>query len=338
MKNYILFTVILLIIGLVFYSCSPGQQTVETRTIYLQEIEVSGPLNESPIHLSDSADTPSITFSPKFSYNTKNTVTGMVSGHTLVNEDGIFEIDTIYNPDGTINHYEKTTGANRYQFNENNMTWYLPDIVMSLDVDVKITRNFALFGGLNYTSTNNRGLWGGNFGLGLYGASKKGFGFRLDMGAHLQSIYYDAYTVEDVVITGPSVSDNYVIFYHDTDESSHINPFINFTVNSCNPEWLINFFINIGYSGQTIIDFEPEETDDNYYDDNYFYHDSYREIVYDRRGTKTIGLFQFTPGLTFYFGENHKLLLGTRFYFLTEFDSASPKSFILPMVQVDFNL
>jgi hypothetical protein len=214
----------------------------------------------------------------------------------------------------------------------------VPDITMGLDVDLKITRNFALFGGLNYTSANNKSLWGGNFGLGLFGASKKGFGFRIDIGAHLQSIYYDAYTVEDVVITGPGGGENYVIFYHDKNESTHLNPFINLTINSCNPEWLVNFFMNFGFSGQTLVDFEPKDTDDDYYDDGYYYYDSYREIVYDVRGSKTIGLFHITPGLTFYFGENSRILIGTRFYFITQFDEASPKSFILPMMQVDFSL
>lgn len=323
---------------MIFYSCSPAQETVETRTIYLQEIEIAGPLNESPIHLSDSLDTPAITFSPRVSYNTKTTVTGMVGGHTPVNENGIFQIDTIYNPDGTISHYEKTPGANRFLYNDNNFTWYVPDITLGLDLDLKITRNFALFGGINYTSTNNKNLWGGNFGLGLYGASKNGFGFRLDLGAHLQSIYYDAYTVEDVEITGPGGGENYVIFYHDINESTHLNPFINITFNSCNPEWLVNFFVNLGYSSQTLVDFEPEETDDDYYNDGYYYYSSYREIIYDVRGTKTISLFHFTPGLAFYFGENYRLLVGSRFYFITNFDEASPKSFILPMMQLDFTL
>jgi hypothetical protein len=179
---------------------------------------------------------------------------------------------------------------------------------------------------------------GGNFGLGLYGSSKKGLAFRLDVGAHIQSIAYNAYTVETVEITGPSANEEYVIFYHDIDESSHFNPFINLTINSFNPEWILNFFINFGYSAQTLADFEPRDTDDDYYDDYYFFYDSYREFVYDMRGESTIGLLHVTPGLTFNFSENYRLLIGSRFYFLSDFDSASTKTFILPMLQVDFTL
>ena len=179
---------------------------------------------------------------------------------------------------------------------------------------------------------------GGNFGLGIYSVNNKGLAVRLDIGAHIQSIYYDAYTVEDVRITGPSGSEEYVIFYHDADETSHLNPFINLTFNSYHPDWIINFFINLGISGQTLADFEPQDPDDDYYDEYYFFYDSYREIVNDMRGESTIGLLHFTPGLTFNFGENYRLLIGSRFYFLSSFDSASTKTFIMPMLQVDFRL
>ena len=335
MKKYILFTIVLSISGLVLYSCAPNQ-TVQTTTIYLQELEATGPINQSPIHITDSSEAPSITFSPKFSYSTQTSVTGKVAGHSPVNEDGIFQVDTIFNSNG--NHYEQTPGANKYTYNEDNLTWNIPAITMGLDVDIKITRSFALFGGVNYSSNNNQSLWGGNFGLGLFGVSKKGLAFRLDVGAKIQSIYYDAYTIEDVRITGSNGSEEYVIFYHDADESSQFNPFINLTINSCNTNWLINFFLNFGYSTQTLADFEPQDPDDNYYDQYYSPYYSYREIVYDLRGESTFGFLQFTPGISFDLAENSRLLLGAGFYFITDFDNASAKTFILPIMQFDFAL
>ncbi|MCW8804431.1 MAG: hypothetical protein OQK57_08545 [Ignavibacteriaceae bacterium] len=337
MKKYIFCTVYLSISGLLFYGCSRSQ-TVQTTTIYLQELEVTGPINQSPIHLTDSSDTPSITFSPKFSYSTQTLVTGKISGHSPVNENGIFQVDTIFNIDGSVNHYEKTPGVNNYDYKENNLMWNIPAVAMGLDVDIKITRSFALFGGINYSSNNNQSLWGGNFGLGLFGVSAKGLAFRLDVGAKIQSIYFDAHTVEDVRITGSSGSQEYVIFYHDANENSHLNPFINFTINSCNNDWVFNFFLNFGYSTQTLADFEPQHPDDNYYDDYFYPYDSYREIVYDLRGESTFGFLQFTPGITFDLAENSRLLLGAGFYFITDFDNASAKTFILPMMQVDFTL
>ena len=327
----------LILSGMIITGCSVGNETIKTTTIYLQEIEIDGPINQSPIHFTDSTETPSITFSPRFSYTTKNDVSGKVAGHTLVNEYGFFEVDTIFNPDGTINRYEEVSGANRFQYQDNNLFWSVPSVNAGLDIDIKLTRNLALFGGVNYSSENNKSLWGGNFGLGLFGVGKNYIAFRLDAGAHIQSIAYDAYTVESVEYTGSSGADDYVIFYHDVDETSHFNPFINLTINSCSPNWIFNFFVNAGYSWQTLADFEPAEPDEDYYDD-YYYFDFYREIVYDLRGETTIGFFHFTPGLTFDFGEYTRLLVGTRFYFISQLNEASSSLFVMPMMQVDFSL
>ncbi|MFC2103665.1 hypothetical protein ACFLSS_04470, partial [Bacteroidota bacterium] len=70
-----------------------------TQTIYLQDIEVSGPILTTPIHITDSTKTPSITISPKFSFNTQKSVNGLVEGHTKINENGIFAVDSIANSD-----------------------------------------------------------------------------------------------------------------------------------------------------------------------------------------------------------------------------------------------
>jgi hypothetical protein len=334
--NLILYVYFIIVIIVLLYGCTT-QETVKTTTVYLQEMELTGPINQSPIHISDSSDTPAITFSPRFSYSIEKSVDGKIAGHTLVNQNGVFEIDTVFNSDGTINHYEEVPGANRYTYKGNNLFWNIPAVTAGLDIDFKITRNFALFGGVNYTNDNNISLWGGNFGLGVYGASKKGLAFRLDAGAHIQSISYDAYTIESVEITGPSATDDYVIFYHDVDESTNLNPFINLTINSCYPDWIFNFFVNAGYSWQTLADFEPKEPDEDYYNElDPFY--SYREIVYDLRGESTIGFFHFTPGLIFNFGDYTQLLIGSRFYFISELNEASSSLFIMPMMQFDFTL
>jgi len=339
MKYYklILRIVFSLILVFLIYGCA-SKETVKTTTIYLQEIDLIGPINQSPIHLTDSSETPSITFSPKFSYNTNKNVDGKIKGHTPVNENGIFQIDTVFNPDGSLSHYQEAPGANRFQYTQNNLFWAMPSVSAGLDVDIKISRNFALFGGVNYMVENNKSLWGGNIGLGLFGMSPKGFAFRFDVGTHFQSIAYDAFTVESVQITGPSVSDEYVIFYHDVDEVTNWNPFVNLTINSCFPEWIFNFFLNTGYSWQTLVDFDPQKPDDRYYEYelNPFYSD--REIVYDLRGESTIGFFHFTPGLTFNFADNARLLVGSRFYFITQLKDASTTLFILPMMQLDFSL
>jgi len=335
-KLIITFGILLLIV-----SCSPVEKTTEYRTIYLQDVEIFGPINQSPVHLSDSIHTPSVTFSPMFSYNTKSNLMNNISGHTPVNENGIFQIDTIYNNIGTIDHFEKTPGANIYTYQGNNMSWNIYSVTLGLDMDIKLTRNFALFGGFKYSTDNNKILWGGNLGLGFFGFNKDELGFRLDIGAHLQTIAYDAYTIEDVKITGPSNNVEYLIFYHDANQSMHINPFVSFTFNTTITDWPVNIFVNLGYSAQTLVDFEPRDKDERYSSSQSFYsnyRDNYIEIVYDKRGESTTGFMHITPGLYFKFDQWIRLLVGTRFFFDIQLDDATTKTFILPMMQFDFTL
>jgi hypothetical protein len=326
---------------IIISGCAPVEKTTEYRTIYLQDIELFGSINQSHIHLADSTETPSVTFSPIFSYNTKTNLMDNISGHSPVNENGVFQIDTFYNNDGTINHFEKTPGANVNNYEGKNMNWNISSVTIGLDMDVKLFRNFALFGGFNYSSDNNKSLWGANLGLGLFGFTKDELGFRLDAGVHFQNIAYDAYTVEDVRITGPSNNEEYLIFYHDVDQSTHINPFINFTFNTAITDWPVNIFVNLGYSAQTLVDFEPRDKDERYNSTYYhypYYEDTYIEVVYDQRGESTAGFIHFTPGLHFKFDQWIRLIVGTRFFFEIQLDDATTKTFVLPMLQVDFTL
>ena len=72
---------------LLLISCTTTKQT-----LYLQEIEISGPINQAPIHLTDSIDTPSVIISPRFSVNTQKNLTANTGGHSMVNTNGVFQV------------------------------------------------------------------------------------------------------------------------------------------------------------------------------------------------------------------------------------------------------
>ena len=191
---------------------------------------------------------------------------------------------------------------------------------------------FRKYGGINYSSTNNRNVWGGNLGLsGLLTTGK--IGLRLDAGLHIQEISYDAYTVE-IIQTG---NNEYVVFYHDIGKSTHWDPFINLSINTVSPNAFINFFLNLGYCQQTLVGFTPEDKDETYYGDyKFFYYEGHREIVEDLRGEASASYLNLTPGVFFRVGKSCRILLGVRFYFDNGLDNATVSSFILPMMQVDF--
>ena len=315
--------------------CALLNDCTTVKTLYLQDVEVTGPINQSPIHITDSTDTPSVTLSMRFSYNPEKEIKARTEGTPLVNSQGFYQVDTTYNSSGTIT-YTKTPGVNRFPYPGQNLTWNFATIVAALDFDFKLTRNFALFGGLNYAGGNNKTLWGGTGGIGVFGVNK-GIAFRLDAGLYIQSITYDAFTIAEIKETGFFGGTNeYVLFYHDNDKSTHFDPFANFTINTAKKEWPVNIFVNAGYSVQTLLDFEPRTIDQVWFPFPPF---AYTEtITNDYRGETTAGYIHFTPGVYFNLSEQSRIVIGARFFYETQLEDATKHLFILPMMQVDFNL
>ena len=162
MKQIFFLLSLLFLSILIINACAPS--TTITK-IYLQEVEVYGPINSSPVHITDSSET-GITISPRISFNTKNTLNGKIDQHTLVNSQGVFQVDTVFNSDETF-YFQETPGANKYPFDGKNFTWYLPDVTTSLDIDFKMSKAFAIFVEGNYAIANQKSFWGGLVGIGL---------------------------------------------------------------------------------------------------------------------------------------------------------------------------
>jgi len=309
-----------------FFGCVPS--TTVTR-IYLQEVEVHGPMNSSPVHITDSSQT-SITISPRIAFNTKNTLTGKIDDHTLVNDQGFFQVDTIYNGDGTFS-FQESPGANKYQYEENNLTWYAPDITASLDFDLKISKSFAFFVGGNYSVVKQKPIWGALFGIGLMGTGENA-AFRFDVGLNIQEIPYNAYTIVSVTTTNSSGSINYVTDYYDISKKTQFNPFAAITVNSFNKDWLFNIFFNAGYRSQSLVNFTPE---DQVYHNPYYYGDVY--VTEDLRGEATAGIIDLTPGIYFNFGDSGRIILGAKFNWIVQIEDLDNSFEVLPMLQFDFS-
>jgi hypothetical protein len=336
MKAYRVLTAgLFFVINLILLTACTGSSSTTVTTIYLQEASAYGPINQAPVHLTEEAETPSFTVSPRFSYKPAQQITGSMSGHTPVNSEGNFQVDTTFYQDGTIS-FQQTPGANIYEYEGNNLTWDIASITAGFDFDARITKAFAAFAGVNYSSASNKNVWGGSLGLALLLATNK-LGLRLDAGFHVQSIAYDAYTVENVQTTTSRGTYEYVVFYHDIGRETQWDPFINLTINSASPRWFVNFFLNIGYSEQTLVAFTPKDEDEEYYY-NYgiFGSDYHHEIVEDLRGKGRAGYVNVTPGLFFRLGRSSRILVGARFFFETVLDDATESTFILPMIQADF--
>lgn len=319
----------LLLLLLLLSGCKTLRDPSTSEAIFLQEIEVTGPINQPPIHLTDSLDAPIITLTPRFSYISQSDISGYIERHTKVNAEGIFQVDTFYNNGGFT--LKETDGANKYNYTANNLTWNVASVYAALDLDYRMYRNFGVFLGINYSVQNKINTWGGTVGIGVFSASSRS-AIRLDLGLNIQQIAYDANTVL-VVHTSPAGQENDgdVLFIHDKDKSFQFDPFISVTYNTNHRDWFLNIFLNAGYSGQTIVDFASKDESSKDLS-------GYRYNTFDLRGESTSGFFNFTPGIYFFIGESGRILFGTRFFFQTNDKSTKPSNFILPIVQFDFTL
>lgn len=291
-----------LIIPALFTGCA----TVE-ETLYLRQAEVKGPLSNVPIHLTDSSDTPSVTISPKFSFNTKKLFSGEIDNYT-----GSLPMDSAFIP------------------TEHSLTWDVASVYAGVDFDIAFTKSLSLTFGVNYSTQNDFSTWGGNAGLGFF-TFKNGIGFRFDAGVQINSMKYDAYTVRHTVIDYYwGDREEFYTFYHDVGTSTHFDPYFSLTFNTAYKNWPINIFFNGGYVVQTLFAFEPKTS--------YYAFPYYQQTKTDNRGSSTTGFINLTPGIFFNITEQSRVLAGCRFYIETQIDGANPKYFILPMMQFDFTL
>lgn len=303
-KNNLIFASL----ALLFFGCALTTEVVET--ISLRQAEVNGPIMPTPVHLTDSTEIPYITVSPRISYNTKNQLRGEIK-----NFSGYYALDTIFIPSG------------------NSLVWNMPRINAGIDIDLGISRNLSLTFGLNYFSDNTNSALGGNFGLSLF-SYKDNTAIRFDAGFQFHTMYYDAFSFVHIRTTttnfwdGATTVEEYNGFYHDVGTTTRLDPYVNFTFNTAFKDWPINFFINTGYSVQTLFSFTPQTS--------YYYTGLTKYIKTDIRGESTAGFINVTPGIFVYINNTTRILMGVRYYFEQNIDRSDPKIFILPMVQFDF--
>jgi hypothetical protein len=325
-KKYLLLFGALLTFNLIT-GCST---TTITQTLYLQDIEIDGPVSQPPLHITKGQKSGTVTVSPKISINSQKSVTGRIEGHTNVNSQGLFQVDTLFRGDGTWIYQE--SNANIYRYNSNNLKWNLPDASMGFDLDLCLSDHFALSGGLNYIVINQNSLVGGSVGLGVF-SEKDGHSFRFDGGLLWQSLYYDAATVMVTTTeppTGPTTTE--VTFFRDRDKSSSVNFFTSFTYNSAFNDFPVNFFINLGYFSQSLADFEPGETDIRHYPFSYT-----TKILEDTRGEASTAFFNITPGIYTDINQFSRLIFGVRVLNETQLVQSSESLYILPVIQLDMH-
>lgn len=303
--------------------------TTITDTLYIQNVDVRGPINQPPIRVTGK-DSTFLTVSPKFFINSNKSYSGLIEGHTPVNSGGVFQFDTITSDNGKT--YKVTPDVNRYEFEGENLNWTIPDYFVGLDLDIAISRKVALSGGFTLSEKDRTNLYGYRAGLGFFSASGN-IGIRFDGGVIWQKYSYDAASVivreehPDFGSTSPEV-----IFYRDKGSSTNLNHYLSLTLNTLYEQLPVNFLINVGYSGQSLVNYEPHDADDNFHLFDPYYH------VEDMRGESYVSFVNLSPGVYVSLNEWSRFVFAVRFFFELDLESSLNSNFIIPMIQFDMSL
>ncbi len=316
---------VLVLLPLIFISCTT-QTTVQN--IYVQDVQLKGPVNESPIVITRDTKPHQWRIIPRLEVINTKSVTGQIEGHTAVNGSGVFQVDTLRNNQGYIIGFEEPRGVNLFGFRGQNLEWKLPGVNAALDFDYALGKGFSIAFGLNYAMVGQQDFWGFRGGIGLHGEGEAA-AFRLDVGAHVQSLSYDAKTV---ITSQTGASSPSVVFFSDRATDTHVNPYAALTLNSVSSAWPVNFFVQLAVNSQSLINFEPRTLDETVDRDIF----GNTVITTDMRADKSVTFISVTPGLYLDITSSARFLVGARIVKQMQLEAMSSDQMVFPVVQFDF--
>ncbi|MGD8778186.1 MAG: hypothetical protein PVH88_04415 [Ignavibacteria bacterium] len=191
-------------------------------------------------------------------FNGNKTKESYIEGHTDVNQNGKFIIDTLEQIGPIAYQFEETEGDNDYIFDGNNFIVKNPDFELGFEIDYALTNFLALTGGGNICKYDNKAFLGGNFGFGFFKETEN-LGFRMDIGWESKHTRSEATFVmhDKDFVDGKREG----VIYKIARSESFIDPFASFTLNTKKAEWPVNLFFNFQLGYKTYYDYSLQRID-----------------------------------------------------------------------------
>lgn len=302
-----------------FSACTVSQD------VYLQEIDVRGPVYQPPVFITDSAEVGEFRIAPLLSFGKAGTLDGTVDGHTKVNRNGVYQLDTTYN--GNEITLQETPDTNTFTYQGKNLRWQTPEMVVGVQGDYAISRTLALAFGFRYSALRNQDFWSGNVGLGLHTTGEM-VGFRLEGGVHWSPLAYDALTVvvTRISLFGSTTED--VAVFHDIGRETNLGFYGSLTLNTRRAEWPLNLFLNVALARQRVTNYEPHTS--------VFVAPFYTSVrITDVRASASATFLSVSPGVYLNFDLRQRLILGVRW---TKGTDVVEGNFLSPFIQYEIVL
>lgn len=239
MKNHFVYFILFGFI-IFFHSC------FETK-VFVQQIEVEGPMVQPMTKITSNKNVDDIETSFRVLMNSKKNVDINTNGHTLVNSEGVYEVEEV--PGET--YFRENDGVNLYQYGGNNTSWKMPEFQFGVNMDVPLSHYFAFTAGLDYSNINSSSYWNGNLGIGLF-KELKNTAWRVDAILNMTNLKSNVDYVVTRQLAGSDDRDVY--FYTKNVEDTYFDYKFMLSFNTKNIEFPTDFFFNVSFGAQKFFD------------------------------------------------------------------------------------
>lgn len=312
MKNLILILIVLVLSG-----CA----VIKEQEVYIQNINVKGPIHLPPMPLLDKLSENKVVITPKISFNPSVPIKGNLM-HSKVNTNGIYQLDTVGSD------YRESFN-NKYEFKGENFNWDMPLYSAGLDFQLPLANNLNFNFGINYSDYLNTNLLGGNAGFSFF-SIRENNSTVFSFGLHVQELYYEANTVVKTVwehYNGSESTD--IILYYDKDKEYTYNVYATFMFNYYFK--FIKFNFAASFFTQSPFNFTPGKIDEYYYPFGSFTEKQTKKI------SDYVTFVAITPGLYTYMTDEIRLFGQLNLLYNISENGINHSSVILiPTVKMDF--
>ncbi len=263
-------------------------------TVTVQNLDLSGPQSYPHIHITNDS-----TNAPHAAVHLSTRTASPING-------------TFTNPSTT------GSGATLPNSDPGKVRWTLPPVEGGVDLDIPVSRVIALTAGASASDNH----WGFNAGIG-FRTQEGNAAARLDLGFEWQELAYNVnYTV--TTTTSSIFGDNSTSQkFQKSESASHGDFYASLTLNTTAPTGSLNGFFQIGYSHQTLFDYEN------------------RTLVFpvfgwsDKEAVNSSSL-SLIPGLYFNVSASIRIVAGAKCMWVVGLDSSDPSFRAEPVLLFDF--
>jgi hypothetical protein len=293
-----------------------------TQDIFIQNLQVYGPINQSPIHHTDGDFTKRFHLLGGISVPQKTNQLGRIDKHTYVNSSGQTQFDTMTN--GSVVSYEYHASNNQFQYSGNNLDWDTPASNYALELSYLLSEHVIFDAGINYSRIRQSDFLSQHVGLG-FSTYDENVALRADIGAHFSQVSYTlSYVVlsysGDINQSNPSVAD--VRFGELNGKNNNVDIYYGLTFNTKRNDWPLNLFVKGAIDKEELIDYDVP---------SFF---SYARP----NASYTATLFSLTPGVSVLINPSVRINAGVGFIWNLSLLNEEKQAYMLPLIQFDWSL